>query len=180
MLTEEMEGKWRLPDSEAQPTPRPGEFVIFLSFLKRELAFPTSEFFRRLLTFYRIQIHDLSPNSILQISCFIMLYECYLGCPPFFHLWLSIFHGKLQTETAKGPMQVTGGITFQVCGGSEYLDLGFHKKVNNWKNQYFYMKETTPDGQVAIPPFSSTRSRPRNLNAATEEKDAALLTLMKA
>jgi hypothetical protein len=104
---------------------------VFLSFLERGLAIPTSEFFRQFLAFCRIQMHDLSPNSILQISCFIALCECYLGCALFFPLWLSIFNGKLETESAKDPMKLTGGVTFQVCGGSKYLDLDFPKKINN-------------------------------------------------
>jgi hypothetical protein len=61
----------------------------------------------------------------------VALCECYLGCPPFFPLWLSIFHGKLQTESAKGRMQRTRGVTFQVQAGSEYFFLGFPKKINN-------------------------------------------------
>jgi hypothetical protein len=79
-----------------------------------------------------------------------------------------------------GRMTLTGGVTFQVWSGSEYLNLGFPKKINNWKNQYFYMKETTPVGQVALPVFSLEWSRPRNLNAGVEEKDAALVELMRA
>jgi hypothetical protein len=42
------------------------------------------------------------------------------------------------------------------------------------------MKEMTPAGQVALPTFSLERSHPRNLNAAVEKKDAAVVAVMKA
>jgi hypothetical protein len=46
-------------------------------------------------------------------------------------------------------MMRTDGITFQVHATAEYLGLGFPKKIPNWKNQFFYMREDTPAGQVA-------------------------------
>jgi hypothetical protein len=58
--------------------------------------------------------------------------------------------------------------------------MGFPKKINNWRKQYFYMKETTLVGQVTLLAFSLERSRPRNLNAVVEEKDAAVVAVMKA
>jgi hypothetical protein len=76
-------------------------------------------------------------------------------------------------------MERTRGVTFEVRAGIEYMDLGFPKKINNWKNYYFYMKESTLAGQVTLPPFSIAWSQPRNLNVVVEEKDAAVMTLMK-
>jgi hypothetical protein len=51
-------------------------------------------------------------------------------------------------------MQRTGGVTFQVRAGSEYFDMGFPKKINLWRMQYFYMREATPAGQVALLVFT--------------------------
>jgi hypothetical protein len=77
-------------------------------------------------------------------------------------------------------MQRTGGVTFQVRAGSEYFDLGFPKKINQWRKHYIYVRETTPAGQVALPVFSLEWSRPRNLNAAVQEKDRAVVDVMRA
>jgi hypothetical protein len=79
LLQVENAGKWRVPDDEPEPVVEAGEFVVFTLFLKRGLSFPTSEFLWGLLSFYRIQIHDLGPNSILQITCFVALCECFFG-----------------------------------------------------------------------------------------------------
>ena len=102
-------GAWRAATGDEQPWTWQGEFVMFASFLDRGLAFPSSEFFRRFFAFYGIQVHDLTPNSILHLSCFVTLYKAFLGCPPFFPLWLQIFHGKLGNKQALMPC---GGLNF--------------------------------------------------------------------
>ncbi|KAK1616580.1 hypothetical protein QYE76_022097 [Lolium multiflorum] len=72
--------RWRVPPAdEVEPLPRPGEFVIFLSFLDRGFALPTSDFLRQLLAFYSIKVSDLGPHSVQQISLFVALCECYLA-----------------------------------------------------------------------------------------------------
>ena len=68
VIPERKRNRWRVPSDEEIPTPNPGEFVVFLSFLDRGLSFPTSHFFRRLLAYYGINISDLGPHSIQQIS----------------------------------------------------------------------------------------------------------------
>jgi hypothetical protein len=56
--------------------------VIFIAFLLRGLSLPPHPFLRGLLFAYGIQLHDLNPNTILHIACFIMLCECFLGIEP--------------------------------------------------------------------------------------------------
>jgi hypothetical protein len=75
--------RWRVPAAnETEPLPRPGEFVIFMSFLDRGFALPTSNFLQQLLAFYSIKIFDLGPHNVQQIALFVALCECYLGFPP--------------------------------------------------------------------------------------------------
>ncbi|KAK1678369.1 hypothetical protein QYE76_039217 [Lolium multiflorum] len=81
VIPEFKQERWRVPPAnEVEPLPRPGEFVIFLSFLDRGFALPTSDFLRQLLAFYSIKVSDLGPHSVQQISLFVALCECYLGC----------------------------------------------------------------------------------------------------
>ncbi|KAK1680107.1 hypothetical protein QYE76_040955 [Lolium multiflorum] len=107
--------RWRVPPAnEVEPLPRPGEFVLFLSFLDRGFALPTSDFLRQLLAFYNIKVSDLGPHSVQQISLFVALCECYLGCPPYFPLWVSIFHGRATRASKNSEALIpNGGITFQ-------------------------------------------------------------------
>ncbi|KAK1685170.1 hypothetical protein QYE76_046018 [Lolium multiflorum] len=127
--------RWRVPPAnEVEPLPR---FVIFLSFLDRGFALPTSDFLRQLLAFYSIKVSDLGPHSVQQISLFVALCECYLGCPPYFPLWVSIFHGRATRASKNSEALIpNGGITFQY----------------------------TPPGEVCIPQYSPEPSVPRRLN----------------
>ena len=107
------EQRWRLPAGETVPSPRTGETICFLSHLLRGLAYPYSDFFVRFLAYYRIRLYDLPPNSLLAISCYIAYCECFLGCPPNFPLWLSLYTGKALPEgDESGLMQATGGVCF--------------------------------------------------------------------
>jgi hypothetical protein len=72
---------------EIVPRPPAGFRVIFIAFLLQGLSFPPHPFLRGLLFAYGIQLHDLNPNSILHIACFITLCECFLGIEPHWALW---------------------------------------------------------------------------------------------
>jgi hypothetical protein len=76
---------------EIVPRPPLGFRVIFIAFLLRGLSFPPHPFLRGLLFAYGIQLHDLNPNSVLHIACFITLCECFLGVEPHWALWRRIF-----------------------------------------------------------------------------------------
>jgi hypothetical protein len=67
---------------EIIPRPPLGFRVIFVAFLLRGLSLPLHPFLRGLLFAYGIQLHDLNPNTILHIACFITLCECFLGIEP--------------------------------------------------------------------------------------------------
>jgi hypothetical protein len=70
------------PSTERIPKPPSGYRVMFLTFLLRALSFPAHEFLCGLLFVYGVQLHQLTPNSILHIACFITLCESFLGIKP--------------------------------------------------------------------------------------------------
>jgi hypothetical protein len=67
---------------EIIPRPPAGFRVLFFAFLLWGLSFPPHPFLRGHLFTYGIQLHDLNPNTILYIACFITLCECFLGIEP--------------------------------------------------------------------------------------------------
>jgi hypothetical protein len=67
---------------EIIPRPLAGFQVIFLAFLLRGLSFPPHPFLHGILFAYGIQLHDLNPNTVLHIACFVTLCECFLGIEP--------------------------------------------------------------------------------------------------
>ncbi|KAK1621151.1 hypothetical protein QYE76_026668 [Lolium multiflorum] len=81
----------RFPSEESYPTPPMEYRVSFVDHLIRGLSAPIHDFLRGLLFVYGIQLHQLTPNSILHVSIFITLCECFLGVPPNWALWKRIF-----------------------------------------------------------------------------------------
>jgi hypothetical protein len=67
----------RVSGPEVNPNLPAGFRVLFLAFVLRGPSIPSDEFLRGLLFTYGIQLHDLNPNTILHIACFIMLCECF-------------------------------------------------------------------------------------------------------
>jgi hypothetical protein len=81
----------QFPSTERIPKPPSGYRVMFLAFLLCGLSLPAHEFLRGLLFVYGVQLHQLTPNSLLHIACFVTLCESFLGIEPHFLLWRSIF-----------------------------------------------------------------------------------------
>jgi hypothetical protein len=71
------------PGDERVPSLTKGHRVMFLAFLLRGLSLPAHEFLWGLLFVYGVQLHQLTPNSILHIACFITLCESFLGIDPY-------------------------------------------------------------------------------------------------
>ena len=96
----------RLPEvGQIVPTPEPHERVVFVPHFIRGLGFPLHPFVRGLgfplhpflsglMFYYGLDFHDLAPNSILNISAFIVVCEAFLRIPPHFGLWLKTFNVK--------------------------------------------------------------------------------------
>ena len=59
--------------------------------MERGLALPVSDFFYALLQFWGIQLHHLTPQSILHLSIFTHFYEAFIGILPHFHLFQHFF-----------------------------------------------------------------------------------------
>jgi hypothetical protein len=77
----------KFPSTERIPKPPSGYRVMFLAFLLRGFSLPAHEFLRGLLFVYGVQLHQLTPNSLLHIACFVTLCESFLGIEPHFLLW---------------------------------------------------------------------------------------------
>ena len=85
----------RAPNGETIHVPPAGFRVMFLAFIIRGLSLPLHPFLRGLLCFYGLQLHQLFPNSLLHITCFITLCECWLGIEPHFGLFKRIFNASV-------------------------------------------------------------------------------------
>ena len=139
----------RLPaEGQAIPTPEPGEYVIFVSHLRRGLGFLMDPFVRGLVFYYGLEFHDLAPESILHISAFIVVYEAFLRITPHFGLWLKTFN---VTPKMIGGRQVEcGGAAISRRADTPWPAGSFQEELGLWQQEWFYI--TVPRGRKQKPP----------------------------
>ena len=119
--------------AENFPTPCKEERVCFVTFLLQGLGFPIHPSLRGLLEFYGIQLHHLTPRSILHISGYVALCEMFLGCEAHFKLWRKYFCLVPRTR---------GGTIFEVGGAEVWCIAGTGYPVRTPKKD---SEEWTPD-----------------------------------
>ena len=136
--------EWRVAGGEEFPTPNMDEIVVHTSFFQRGLSVPVHPFLRGLLYWYGLELHNLNPNGLLHVSCFITLCECFLGIEPHFALWKQLFIVKPQPS--KSNPAVVGGAGFQLRPGSVkyYLDLLLQTSNKGWHSDWFYCSNPAP------------------------------------
>jgi hypothetical protein len=64
-------GYYRPPSAESMPEPRANEDVVFEDFFTTGLQMPPHPVLVDILRMFRVQLHKLTPNAIVQISKFI-------------------------------------------------------------------------------------------------------------
>jgi hypothetical protein len=127
------------PSSERIPKPPSGYPVTFLAFHLRGLSLPAHEFLRWLLFVYGVQLHQLTPNSILHIPCFITLCESFLGVNPHWTLWKFLF--RLLPSVSLSKNSELGRAVISVCTKVHYLEFSMAASVQGWRKKWFYIKD---------------------------------------
>ena len=115
------------------------ETVVFRDFVERGLALPVSEFFYALLQFWGIQLHHLTPQSILHLSIFTHFCEAFLGILPHFHLFQHFFTLVPILNSAKPA--IVGGceLVLRPETRDEYLAYDPAGKGAEWKSFWFHV-----------------------------------------
>ncbi|KAK1608870.1 hypothetical protein QYE76_032543 [Lolium multiflorum] len=156
------------------PNPPMEYRVSFVDHLIRGLSAPIHDFLRGLLFVYGIQLHQLTPNSILHISIFITLCECFLGVPPNWALWKRIF--CLRRNASRATYNI-GGVVICVRTDVDYFDVKFPDSVQGWRKRWLYIYEESANYvEHNIIPFDGNakiqRRRSWDAEASEEEKKA--------
>jgi hypothetical protein len=115
------------PGDESFPRPPIGYRVTFIDHLIRGLSTFIHEFLCGLLFIYGIQLHQLTPNSILHISIFITLCECFLGTHPHWGLWKHIFY--LRRNRSRNVTYNVGGVCICFRPDVDYFDVKFPDSI---------------------------------------------------
>jgi hypothetical protein len=147
----------KFPSTERIPKPPRGYRVMFLAFLLRGFSLPAHEFLRGLLFVYGVQLHQLTPNSLLHIACFMTLCESFLGIEPHFLLWRSIF--RLRPNVALSKKPELGRAVVSMCPKAQYLEFSMAASVQGWRTKWFYIKDrkSSPEDEYGLPPFDASQ-----------------------
>jgi hypothetical protein len=130
---------------------------MFLFFLFCGLSLPAHEFLRGLLFVYDVQLHQLTPNSILHIAYVITLCESLLGVNPHWTLWKFLFHLRPSVSLSKNPE--LGGAVVSVRTEAHYLEFSMAASVQGWRKKWFYIKDQkiASSDQFGVAPFDANQ-----------------------
>jgi hypothetical protein len=131
---------------------------MFFAFLLRGLSLPAHEFLCGLLFVYGVQLHQLTPNSILHIACFITLCESFLRVEPHWTLWKFLFRLRPSVSLSKNPE--LGGAVVSMRAEAHYLEFSMAASVQGWRKKWFYImdQKTAFSDQFGIAPFDANMS----------------------
>jgi len=146
---------WRAPGEETRPTPEKGEIVVLLDHVSRGLRPPGSLFFRQVFQYYGLTPMDVAPNSILNISNYVVFCEDYLQIPPSLDFFLEIFYCNPSRKNQ--PLGPYGGVSIQRRKECNFPALALASHPKGWQNTYFYCKDTSPEADEAkFPAFRNS------------------------
>jgi hypothetical protein len=130
---------------------------MFLAFILHGLSLPAQEFLCGLLFVYGLQLHQLTPNSILHIACFITLCESFLGIDPHWVLWKFIFRLCPSVSLAKN--HELCGAVISMRSESHYLEFNMVVSVQGWRKKWFYIKDqkAVSSDKFGIAPFDASK-----------------------
>ncbi|KAK1681067.1 hypothetical protein QYE76_041915 [Lolium multiflorum] len=170
----------KFPGDESFPRPPIEFWVTFTDHLIRGLSTPIHEFLCGLLFIYGIQLHQLTPISILHISIFITLCECFLEIHPHWGMWKRIF--SLRRNNFPNVVYNVGGVCICVRPNVDYFDVKFPDSVQGWRKRWLYIQdEYIPPQEYGIMPFEAAEENQRRRSwdtEATAEEKAATEALM--
>ena len=120
------------------------EIVLFKAFVEHGLALPACDFLRGLLFFWGIQLHHLTPDSILHIAIFVQLCEAFLGIYPHFDLFKSLFSLN-PCSNLRSIARVRGAdLQFRSGMAEKYILYSLRRQIGDWKVEWFYIDNHAP------------------------------------
>ena len=85
--------------------------------------------------YYGLEFHDLAPESILQISSFIIVCEAFLHITPHFGLWLKTF--KVEPKMIEGQHAECGGAIISKIADAPWPEGSFQEEFGLWRHLLF-------------------------------------------
>jgi dolichol kinase len=109
-----------------------GEFVLFNSYITCGLVPPISSFFLQLLEEFGLQLHHLTPHSVLLVAVFAHFIEMFVGVCPcaaiFKHFYALVGSGRSKREIGAYYFQLRHGMS------GSYISAFSSAKWEDWRD----------------------------------------------
>jgi hypothetical protein len=104
-----------------------------------------------------MQLHQLTPNSLRHIACFITLCESFLGIDPQWVLCKLLF--RLHPGVSLDENPELGGAVISVRSESHYLEFKMAQSVQGWRQKWFYIQDqkSSNSHQYGLAPFDASK-----------------------
>jgi hypothetical protein len=133
-----------------------GELVVFEAFFTAALHFPVHRFVVEVLQRFAVQIHQVTPNAMVELAKFMWEATMY-GGEPSVEVFVKNYCLHWQKKVASGKIMQFGSCTFTPRTGKtsgEVVELVPRSK-NKWKNWWdlwFYVTLKDAEGVQGLPP----------------------------
>ncbi|KAM0903733.1 hypothetical protein ACQ4PT_018495 [Festuca glaucescens] len=148
----------RIPGKEREPTPEPGEVVVFTAHFERGFGLPASNFFRRFLDFYELQPHHLPANAIFYLSSFVSFMEGFVGLLPTVETFAHFYNLRInsiqdpQLPTPK-PVVQCGACILTPRQGSPFYRFTGLESCRAWQETFFYVRNAGTSDFINLPAY---------------------------
>jgi hypothetical protein len=171
-VASQAESGWRTDFKAPVPVPNPSEIVMLKSHVERGLSMPPSLFFTNLLKFYGLQLHHISPNSLVSVAGYAALCEGYLGIRPRVDLFQLFFSVRANYED-DGSLRTCGTVCFLPRRSKEYPFIMPLDSAIGWRGSWFYMADKPAPSQArGLPPFKNVAAESRDSWTAVNDESA--------
>jgi hypothetical protein len=142
------------------------------SHVERGLSMPPSLFFTNLLKFYGLQLHHISPNSLVSVAGYAALCEGYIGIRPRVDLFQLFFSVRANYED-DGSLRTCGTVCFLPRRSKEYPFIMPLDSAIGWRGSWFYMADKPAPSQArGLPPFKNVAAESRDSWTAVNDDSA--------
>lgn len=121
-----------------------GEIPVFLAYIECGLRFLVHNFLSQVLEYYEVELVNLAPNSIANLSIFVYLCEAYLGIQPNLKVFKYFYNMTRSGKSAVGPGECS--LCLYDGKADEYIRMYSKSSWSSRKKSWFYMKSTKEDG----------------------------------
>jgi hypothetical protein len=147
-------GVARVPGTEEVPEPE-GELVVFEAFFAAGLRLPAHRFIGEVLHRFNVQIHQLTPNAMVDLPKYVWATTSY-GGQPSVEVFAKYYCLHWQKRMIGDEVAQFGSCTFTPKTGKTTMQVVelvpcARNKWGNWNEFWFYVAEGTVEGHEGLP-----------------------------